>query len=159
MCTCISGKEHPLPLFRINNQIYFLRFFPQARSGIPNIIGAIDGSHIRVPPPKHLQHSYYNRKSFYSIILSAIVDPRGAFMSCDIGSVTQHCPISLLAPSFIAFFPRWHIHRTFLGFLVVCRTRRCSSIALFGASQKTGSVVLVSTSTGMLHTHFENGLW
>lgn len=34
----------------------------EARSGIKGIIGAIDGSHIRVAPPKRDQHSYYNRK-------------------------------------------------------------------------------------------------
>ena len=57
----------------------------QRRSGIDHIIGAIDGSHIRVPPPKKKQMSYYNRKSFYSIILSAVVDARGYFMSVDVG--------------------------------------------------------------------------
>ena len=55
------------------------------RSGIPNIIGAIDGSHIRVAPPKRHQKSYYNRKKFYSVILSAVCDARGAFLSCDVG--------------------------------------------------------------------------
>lgn len=57
----------------------------EARSGIPGIIGAIDGSHIRIAPPKRDQKSYYNRKSFYSVILSAVCDARGAFMSCDVG--------------------------------------------------------------------------
>jgi hypothetical protein len=57
----------------------------ELRSGIPNIIGAIDGSHIRVAPPKRHQKSYFNRKSFYSVILSAVVDPRGYFLSCDVG--------------------------------------------------------------------------
>jgi DDE superfamily endonuclease len=57
----------------------------ERRSGIPKIIGAIDGSHIRVPPPKRMQKSYFNRKSFYSIILSAVVDARGYFMSVDVG--------------------------------------------------------------------------
>ena len=56
-----------------------------ARSGIPGIIGAIDGSHIRIAPPKRQQKRYYNRKSFYSVILSAVCDARGAFLSCDIG--------------------------------------------------------------------------
>jgi hypothetical protein len=55
------------------------------RSGIPSIIGAIDGSHIRVAPPKRHQKSYYNRKKFYSVILSAVCDARGAFLSCDVG--------------------------------------------------------------------------
>jgi len=57
----------------------------EARSGIPDIIGAIDGSHIRVAPPKRLQRSYFNRKSYYSVILSAVCDARGAFMCCDVG--------------------------------------------------------------------------
>jgi hypothetical protein len=57
----------------------------ERRSGIRNIIGAIDGSHIRVPPPKKMQMSYFNRKSYYSIILSAVVDARGSFMSVDTG--------------------------------------------------------------------------
>jgi hypothetical protein len=57
----------------------------EKRSGIPNIVGAIDGSHIRVAPPKRHQKSYFNRKSFYSVILSAVVDPRGYFLSCDVG--------------------------------------------------------------------------
>jgi len=57
----------------------------EARSGIPGIIGAIDGSHIRVAPPKRDQKSYYNRKSFYSVILSAVCDARGAFLCCDVG--------------------------------------------------------------------------
>jgi hypothetical protein len=57
----------------------------EARSGIPGIIGAIDGSHIRIAPPKREQKSYYNRKSFYSVILSAVCDARGAFMICDVG--------------------------------------------------------------------------
>lgn len=42
------------------------RFF-ERRSLIPNIIGAIDGSHIKVAPPKRDEQSYYNRKSFHSV--------------------------------------------------------------------------------------------
>jgi len=59
--------------------------FFERRSLIPNIVGAIDGSHIKVPPPKRDETSYYNRKSFHSVILQAIVDPRGYFMSVDVG--------------------------------------------------------------------------
>ena len=56
------------------------RYF-ENRSLIPNIIGAIDGSHIRVAPPKRNEQSYFNRKSFHSVILQAVCDPRGYFMS------------------------------------------------------------------------------
>jgi hypothetical protein len=57
----------------------------ERRSLIPNIIGAIDGSHIRVAAPKRKEDSYFNRKKFHSIILQGIVDPRGYFMSADCG--------------------------------------------------------------------------
>ena len=73
----------------------------ERRSGIPNIIGAIDGSHIPCCPDKRNQKSYFNRKSFYSIILSAVVDARGLFMCADVGfpgrmsdsKVLRYCPL------------------------------------------------------------------
>jgi hypothetical protein len=57
----------------------------ERRSMIPNIVGAIDGSHIRVAAPKRNEDSYFNRKKFHSIILQGIVDPRGYFMAADCG--------------------------------------------------------------------------
>lgn len=45
-----------------------------------NVIGAIDGSHIKIPGPEDdLLLAYYNYKKYYSIILLAIVDNRGLF--------------------------------------------------------------------------------
>lgn len=49
----------------------------EGRSGIPGIIGAIDGSHIRVHPPVNVSAGYVNYKQQKAIILSAVVDPRG----------------------------------------------------------------------------------
>jgi hypothetical protein len=80
------------------------RYF-EDRSMIPGIIGAIDGSHIKVAPPRRHESSYYNRKGFHSVILSAVspftltkttteqpfcvriqvCDPRGYFMAIDVG--------------------------------------------------------------------------
>ena len=57
----------------------------ERRSKIPFIIGAIDGSHIRIPPPHRHEKSYYNRKHFHSVILQAVVDPIGRFMAVDCG--------------------------------------------------------------------------
>ena len=57
----------------------------EARSGIKGIIGAIDGSHIRVAPPRRDQKAFYNRKSFYSVILSAVVGSRGQFLDIATG--------------------------------------------------------------------------
>ena len=42
------------------------RYF-ENRSLIPNIIGAVDGSHIKIAASKRDQQSYYNRKSFHSV--------------------------------------------------------------------------------------------
>jgi hypothetical protein len=49
------------------------------RSLIPNIVGAIDGTHIKVAPPKRDEASFHNRKSFHSVIMQSVVDPRGLF--------------------------------------------------------------------------------
>lgn len=44
-------------------KIYFFE-----KSRIPNVVGAIDGTHIKIiGPNKDLQHVYYNRKGYYSI--------------------------------------------------------------------------------------------
>ena len=55
------------------------------RSGIPGIIGAVDGSHIAVHPGKGENGGFWNYKHYYSVILSAVVDPRGYFMCVDCG--------------------------------------------------------------------------
>ena len=57
----------------------------ELRSGIPRIIGCIDGSHVKVHPKRSKQEYYINRKGYCSVVLSAVVDPRGLFMSIDTG--------------------------------------------------------------------------
>ena len=53
---------------------------PELRMRIPNVIGAIDGSHIPISQPRLEYHQrYINRKGFYSIVLMAIVDDREKF--------------------------------------------------------------------------------
>ena len=41
---------------------------------IPQISGAIDGSHIRIIAPSENRENYFNRKCYYSVNLQAIVD-------------------------------------------------------------------------------------
>jgi len=45
-----------------------MRKFEEA-SGFPNIIGAIDGTHIRIEAPKKNPVDYINRKGYHSIQL------------------------------------------------------------------------------------------
>ena len=44
----------------------------QQLCGVGGIIGAIDGSHIRIRPPADDEQSYFNRKKFHSIILQGV---------------------------------------------------------------------------------------
>ena len=43
-------------------------------SGLPQCVGAVDGCHIPILAPKENHCDYFNRKSFHSIILQAVVD-------------------------------------------------------------------------------------
>ncbi|XP_028047037.1 putative nuclease HARBI1 [Monomorium pharaonis] len=51
----------------------------------PGIIGAIDGSHIRIDKPLEDKDSYINRKQFFSIQLQGIVNHEQKFLNVFIG--------------------------------------------------------------------------
>ena len=53
--------------------------------GFPQVVGAIDGSHIPITRPVHNQADYYNRKGFHSIIIQAVVDYRYMFIDICVG--------------------------------------------------------------------------
>lgn len=55
------------------------------RKGIPGIIGAIDGTHIKISAPNTNKRSYYNRKKYYSLQLQAIVDDDMKFIDLHCG--------------------------------------------------------------------------
>lgn len=44
----------------------------EATSGFPKIIGAIDGTHVTIPAPKHNPEAYINRKGHHSIQLQVM---------------------------------------------------------------------------------------
>ena len=57
----------------------------QALTGLCNVIGAIDGCHIRITrPPKH-GDDYLNRKGYYSILLQGVCDHEGIFRDIFVG--------------------------------------------------------------------------
>ncbi|XP_063059675.1 putative nuclease HARBI1 [Engraulis encrasicolus] len=59
-----------------------------ALSGTPafhNVVGAIDGCHIRVKPPAQHRLDYLNYKGFYSINMQAICDAEGRFLDIFVG--------------------------------------------------------------------------
>lgn len=55
--------------------------------GFPGVIGAIDGTHIKIRAPLTDSASYINRKGFPSINLQVVCDSRGLFTHCYAGEV------------------------------------------------------------------------
>ena len=49
------------------------------KAGFPNVIGCIDGTHVRIQAPSVDEPAYVNRKSFHSINVQAICDNEGNF--------------------------------------------------------------------------------
>ncbi|KAK0131528.1 putative nuclease HARBI1 [Merluccius polli] len=50
-----------------------------------NVVGAIDGSHIRIKPPQLHRLDYLNYENFYSINMQAICDAKGKFLDIYVG--------------------------------------------------------------------------
>jgi len=53
--------------------------------GLPGVIGAVDGTYIRIPRPKKDQQSYFNRKKFHSVTLQAVCTADKKFTDCYVG--------------------------------------------------------------------------
>uniref|UniRef100_A0A672HFQ1 DDE Tnp4 domain-containing protein n=1 Tax=Salarias fasciatus TaxID=181472 RepID=A0A672HFQ1_SALFA len=56
-----------------------------SRWGLPQCVGAIDGSYIPIIAPQDFHCDYFNRKGWHSIILQVVVDGRGLFWSVSAG--------------------------------------------------------------------------
>ncbi|KDR21484.1 hypothetical protein L798_03988, partial [Zootermopsis nevadensis] len=52
---------------------------------IPNCIGSIDGKHIRIQCPNKSGSAFYNFKAYLSIVLLAVADADGLFITVDVG--------------------------------------------------------------------------
>ncbi|XP_073488862.1 uncharacterized protein [Aquarana catesbeiana] len=55
------------------------------RWGLPQCVGAIDGSHIQIIAPQEYHTDYFNRKGWHSIILQGVVDGKGLFWNVNGG--------------------------------------------------------------------------
>lgn len=61
-----------------------MREFQDCRE-FPNVIGAIDSTHIKIRAPAYDPTSYINRKDYHSIILQAVCDRHGKLTHCFAG--------------------------------------------------------------------------
>lgn len=52
----------------------------------PNVLGCLDGKHVRVRCPNRSGSLFYNYKDYFSIVLMALVDANCKFIAVDIGS-------------------------------------------------------------------------
>ncbi|XP_030621103.1 protein ANTAGONIST OF LIKE HETEROCHROMATIN PROTEIN 1 [Chanos chanos] len=80
--SCSSVEEILLPeTIQMPNteKLKEMALYFEHRWGLPQCVGAIDGSHIPLVAPQEYHTEYFNRKGWYSIVLQAVVDGRGLF--------------------------------------------------------------------------------
>ena len=54
-------------------------------SKIPNVVAAIDGTHIPIKAPLNNHEDYSNQKHFYSYVMQAVVDSHRLYLSVSTG--------------------------------------------------------------------------
>ncbi|KAK7884157.1 hypothetical protein WMY93_027280 [Mugilogobius chulae] len=85
---CEAICTHLLPeliTFPDQEKLKSMAAFIENRWGLPQCIGAVDGSHIPIISPGDFSVDFYNRKGFHSVILQGVVDGRGLFWSVNAG--------------------------------------------------------------------------
>nr|XP_037272857.1 putative nuclease HARBI1 [Rhipicephalus microplus] len=70
-------------------------------ASLPDVIGAIDGCHVRITRPTVCEEDYYNRKKFHSIILPDVCDADMVFTDVFVGFPGRAHDARVLEESFL----------------------------------------------------------
>lgn len=73
--------------------------FFEVSTHLPNIVGAIDGTHIPIKPPEDGHRDFINRKGWPSIILQGVVDSKYKFIDICVKNPGSAHDASVLAGS------------------------------------------------------------
>lgn len=69
------------------------------RTNFPNVIGAIDGKHIRIIQPENSGSSFFNYKKYFSCVLMAWTDADYKFIYVDVGAYGGSCDSNIFKNS------------------------------------------------------------
>ena len=72
----------------------------QEISCFPQVVGAIDRSHIPIIAPQNYSNDYYNRKQFHSVVLQGVADARGVWRF-----IVMHYTASFSCHNSLKIFP------------------------------------------------------
>ncbi|XP_049317561.1 uncharacterized protein LOC125780088 [Bactrocera dorsalis] len=56
------------------------------KTGMPHVVGAVDGKHVQIKCPRKSGSLYFNNKQYFSIVLLAVCDSKYTFTAVDIGA-------------------------------------------------------------------------
>lgn len=84
--TILQPEEMPEPN---NNQWLDIANKFYMKTNFSNLVGAVDGNHIRCINPKNSGSMFFNYKKYFSILLMAVVDSEYCFVSIDVGAYSR----------------------------------------------------------------------
>ena len=65
----------------------------------PNCCGSIDGKHVRIQAPHKSGSQHFNYKQYFSVVLRAVVDSNGLFITIDVGDFGRNSDGGVLSNS------------------------------------------------------------
>ncbi|XP_050517740.1 uncharacterized protein LOC126892283 [Diabrotica virgifera virgifera] len=81
----IDALQDYVKMTKTNESWYFIAKQFNDKWNFPNCVGAMDGKHISIQAPINSGTDFFNYKSFFSIVLFAVVDANYNFIYANVG--------------------------------------------------------------------------